>query len=70
MIERHCLVAIAGAAVVVAGLAGCSSNKSSSAGSSNSSPASVSSGPSQPKVLFDGRDQGVEGDAGIYGVNW
>ena len=61
------MVAVAGAAIVVAGLAGCSSNKSSTGTTAASTPATASAGPSassgnsQAKVLIDGQEQGVKG---------
>lgn len=70
--KRGFLVAVAGTAIVVAGLAGCSSNNSSTS-SSSSSPSSSSStsssaasgtasaGAGQAKVTIDGQDQNVQG---------
>ena len=58
------MVAVAGAAIVVAGLAGCSSNKSTTSTTTSASKpatASASAGPSQAKVTIDGQDQGVKG---------
>ncbi|ORB84696.1 hypothetical protein B1987_13835 [Mycobacterium kansasii] len=63
--KRGLTVAIAGAAILAAGLSGCSSNKStSSGGSSSSSAASASTGgggASGTKVTIDGQDQHVTG---------
>jgi lipoprotein LpqH len=62
------LVGVAGAAIVVAGLAGCSSNKSSTSASSSSSSssavtasASATTGASTAKVTIDGQDQNING---------
>jgi lipoprotein LpqH len=72
-VKRWFLVGVAGAAIVVAGLAGCSSNKSTSTSSSSSSvaasasssassaPGSASVGAGQAKVVIDGQDQNVQG---------
>jgi lipoprotein LpqH len=70
-VKRGFVVAVGGAAIVIAGLSGCSSNNKSS--SSSSSPASssaaatasasASAGPSGSgtKVTIDGKDQNVSG---------
>jgi lipoprotein LpqH len=62
------MVAAAGTAIVVAGLTGCSNNKSSTSLSSNSSTASASaaSGSASPaagqtNVTVDGQDQNIQG---------
>jgi ipoprotein LpqH len=66
-VKRGFMVAVAGAAIVVAGLAGCSSNKTSTGTTAASKPAtasaapSVGTGASQAKVTIDGQDQGVKG---------
>jgi ipoprotein LpqH len=64
-VKRGILVGIAGAAIVVAGLAGCSSNKSNTSSSSSSSAvtasASATTGASTAKVTIDGQDQNVNG---------
>jgi lipoprotein LpqH len=73
-VKRGLVVAVAGAAIVVAGLAGCSSKNSSTASSSSSkasssssasasvsASASATSGPSSVKVIIDGQDQNVQG---------
>ena len=49
------VVAIGGAAIVVAGLAGCSSNKSSEATQT------AASGTGKAKVTVDGKDQNIQG---------
>ncbi|KZS69204.1 hypothetical protein A4G29_12970 [Mycobacterium kansasii] len=63
--KRGLTVVVAGAAILVAGLSGCSSNKStSSGGSSSSGTTSTSSGgggASGTKVTIDGQDQHVTG---------
>ena len=53
--NRGLVVALAGAAIVVAGIAGCSSKKSCSGG------ACVSGGNGTAKVTVDGKDQSVSG---------
>jgi len=69
-VKRGLVVAIGGAAIVVAGLSGCSSNNkssstSSSAKSSSSATASASvsatAAPGATKVSIDGQDQNVQG---------
>ena len=67
--KRGFVVAVGGAAIVIAGLSGCSSEKksestsSSSASSSAAGTASASAGPSGggTKVTIDGQDQNVKG---------
>lgn len=63
--KRQLTVAVAGAAILAAGISGCSSNNKSATGSSSSSPgtsASVNSGASGgTKVSIDGKDQNVTG---------
>ena len=56
--KRGFVVAIGGAAIVVAGLAGCSSNKSSEATQT------AASGTGKAKVTIDGKDQNIQGDIG------
>ncbi|MFZ0834445.1 MAG: lipoprotein LpqH [Mycobacterium sp.] len=53
--KRGFVVAIGGAAIVVAGLAGCSSNKSSEATQT------AASGTGKAKVTIDGQDQNIQG---------
>jgi ipoprotein LpqH len=73
-VKRALLVAVGGAAIVVAGLSGCSSSNKSSSSSSSSAPAmssgastsasasaSASSGAGTTKVTIDGQDQNVSG---------
>jgi lipoprotein LpqH len=69
-VKRGLLVAVGGAAIVVAGLSGCSSNSkstssSSSGSSSSAATASASAGatsaPGGTKVSIDGKDQTVGG---------
>jgi len=60
------MVAAAGAAILAAGVSGCSSNKSTSSGGGTSSTGgSVSvaapSGANASKVIIDGKDQNVQG---------
>jgi ipoprotein LpqH len=60
------LVGIAAAATVVAGLAGCSSNKSSTSASSSNSSAPA---PGGNKVIVDGQTQNVTGQVSCTQVN-
>jgi ipoprotein LpqH len=72
-VKRGFLIAVGGAAIVAAGLSGCSSDSGSSgsptstseAGSSGTATASVSgtatSAPSSAKVTIDGQDQNIQG---------
>jgi len=62
-VKRGLTVALAGAAIVVAGISGCSSNKSNSGGVATSvSGGSVSAGGANAsKVIIDGKDQNVQG---------
>jgi ipoprotein LpqH len=55
MVKRGLLVAVAGMSIVVAGMTGCSSNKSCSGGTC------VSGGQGSAKVTVDGKDQSVSG---------
>ncbi len=56
--KRGFVVVIGGAAIVVAGLAGCSNNKSSEATQT------AASGTGKAKVTIDGKDQTVQGSIG------
>jgi lipoprotein LpqH len=71
--KQRILVGIAAAATVVAGLAGCSSNKpSTSAGSSNNAPAAGGTSAPAPggsKVIIDGQTQNVAGQVSCTQVN-
>jgi ipoprotein LpqH len=72
-VKRGLTVAVAGAAIVVAGISGCSSNKSSTGASSGASAAtsaggggtpSVSvggGGAAAPTVIIDGKNQNITG---------
>jgi len=62
-VKRGLTVAVAGAAIVVAGISGCSSNKSGGGGVATSVPGgSVSvGGANAAKVIIDGKDQNVQG---------
>jgi lipoprotein LpqH len=62
-VKRGLTVAVAGAAILVAGLSGCSSNKSNTGSGSSSASASSSTGggASGTKVIIDGQDQHVSG---------
>ena len=57
MVKRQVVAGVAGVAMVVAGLAACSSNKSST-GTSTSGSASAAAG---PQVIVDGQKQNVAG---------
>lgn len=62
--KRELTIAVAGTAILAAGISGCSSNKSSSSGSSGSSGANTSAasgGGSGPTVTIDGKNQNVTG---------
>ncbi len=62
--KRELTVAVAGAAILAAGISGCSSNKSttsSSGTSSGSSASATSGGAAGTKVIIDGKDQNVTG---------
>lgn len=60
--KRELTVAVAGAAILVAGISGCSSDKKSSSGSSSGASTSASSGGGGgTKVIIDGKDQNVSG---------
>jgi lipoprotein LpqH len=61
-------VAVAGAAILAAGISGCSSNKSSGGGGGTSAVVSGSTsvaagGSADTKVIIDGKDQHVSGDS-------
>jgi ipoprotein LpqH len=71
--NQRILIGIAAAATVVAGLAGCSSNKSSTSESSSSN-APAAGGTSAPapggsKVIIDGQTQNVAGQVSCTQVN-
>ncbi|OBI86432.1 lipoprotein LpqH [Mycobacterium asiaticum] len=59
--KRGLTVAVAGAAILVAGLSGCSSDKPKSGGGSASATSSGGGSASGTKVLIDGQDQHVTG---------
>ncbi|MGB8387330.1 lipoprotein LpqH [Mycobacterium sp.] len=64
--KRGLTVAVAGAAILAAGISGCSSNKSTTSGSGTSSSSSASTSASSgaaagTKVIIDGKDQNVTG---------
>ncbi|ORB92843.1 hypothetical protein B1T49_13360 [Mycobacterium persicum] len=64
--KRGLTVAVAGAAILAAGLSGCSSNKSTSGGGSSTSGATSTStggggGAAGTKVIIDGQEQHVTG---------
>ncbi|ETW23840.1 hypothetical protein MGAST_12005 [Mycobacterium gastri 'Wayne'] len=60
-VKRGLTVAVAGAAILAAGLSGCSSNKSASGGGSSSATSASAGGASGTKVIIDGQDQHVTG---------
>ncbi|HEY7050985.1 MAG TPA: lipoprotein LpqH [Mycobacterium sp.] len=57
-VKRGFVIVVGGAAIVVAGLAGCSDNKASSGGST------AAAGKGSAKVTVDGNDQSIKGDIG------
>ena len=72
MAKQWILVGIAAAATVVAGLAGCSSNKSSTSASSSNAPAAGGTSAPAPggsKVIIDGQTQNVAGQVSCTQVN-
>ncbi len=60
-VKRGLTVAVAGAAILVAGLSGCSDNKSNTSSGSSSATSSGGGGASGTKVIIDGQDQHVTG---------
>jgi lipoprotein LpqH len=65
-VKRGRLVAVAGAAIVVASLAGCGEDKKSSTttetnGTTTAGTATATAGASQAKVAIDGQDQNIQG---------
>ncbi|WP_307787856.1 lipoprotein LpqH [Mycolicibacterium sp. S2-37] len=58
---QRLLVVSGGAAVLVAGLVGCSSDSGSSESSSPSNTANATSASSEAKVTIDGQDQNIQG---------
>jgi len=73
-VKRGLTVAVAGAAIVVAGISGCSSNKPSSSGStavsvSGTSIAVGTGGGAAPTVTIDGKNQNVTGSVVCATVN-
>jgi ipoprotein LpqH len=70
--KHRILVGIAAAATVVAGLAGCSSNKPSTSANSSSAPAAGGTSAPAPggsKVIIDGQTQNVAGQVSCTQVN-
>jgi ipoprotein LpqH len=70
VVKRGFLVAVGGAAIVIAGLSGCSSGEKSSSESAptteatteaQTATASPTAAPSQSRVTIDGQDQNVQG---------
>ena len=59
--KRGLTVAAAGAAIVVAGISGCSSNKSGSISTSVPGGSVSAGGNNSSKVIIDGKDQNVQG---------
>jgi ipoprotein LpqH len=72
-VKRGLTVAVAGATILVAGISGCSSNKSTTSGSGTSSGAtSVATGGgggAGPTVTIDGKNQNVTGSVVCSTVN-
>ncbi|BBX75470.1 lipoprotein LpqH [Mycobacterium shinjukuense] len=60
--KRGLTVAVAGAAILVVGLSGCSSNKSTTGGGTTTAGGTTASpAAGGPKVIIDGKDQNVTG---------
>ena len=62
--KRGLTVAVAGAAILIAGISGCSSNKSTTSGTVNGTSFNVAtpgSGAAAPTVTIDGKNQNVTG---------
>jgi ipoprotein LpqH len=61
-VKRGLTVAVAGAAILAAGLSGCSSKSTTSGGGSTAGSVAVATpGANASKVLIDGKDQNVQG---------
>jgi ipoprotein LpqH len=63
-VKRELTIAVAGAAILAAGISGCSSNKSSTGTSVNGTSVGVAtpgSGAAAPTVIIDGKNQNVTG---------
>jgi lipoprotein LpqH len=62
-VKRELTIAVAGAAILVAGISGCSSNKSSTGGGGSSSAGTsvATGGGGGPTVTIDGKNQNVTG---------
>ena len=58
--KREFLVALGGAAIVIAGMSGCSSDKAST----ESNGTTAASGSTEAKVVVDGKEQKIEGSIG------
>lgn len=61
MVKQVLLIAVGGAAIVVAGMSGCSSGDKSSTESSSSEASSSAEASADTKVSIDGQDQNVAG---------
>jgi ipoprotein LpqH len=68
VVKRGFVVAVGGAAIVIAGLSGCSSGekKSESPGTSAATPGTASASASGTKVTIDGQDQNVSGTVACH----
>jgi ipoprotein LpqH len=60
VVKRGFLVAVGGAAIVIAGLSGCSSDEKKSEGPATET-GTAASGAGETKVTIDGQDQNVQG---------
>ena len=69
MIKRGILVGVVGAAVVVGGLAGCSSNKSNPSSAKSGSASSSSSPAVAEQVIIDGQNQNINGKVSCTPAN-
>ena len=59
--KRELTIAVAGAAILAAGISGCSSNKSSTGGGASSGASASASAGGGPAVTIDGKNQNVAG---------
>jgi ipoprotein LpqH len=61
VVKRGFLVAVGGAAIVIAGLSGCSSEEKSESPTTTAGNGTAEAGSSETKVTIDGQDQNVQG---------
>jgi lipoprotein LpqH len=60
-VKRGFLVAVGGAAIVIAGLSGCSSEEKSESPTTTAGNGTAAAGSGETKVTIDGQDQNVQG---------